>query len=73
VRRQEEEFLMGRNRSGIMSDELKWELAKELGVDHIVAREGFGGVSSRDCGNLVKLAIMKAEQSLRNGSSKPQF
>ena len=63
---------MGRNRSGLMSDELKWELAKELGVDHIVAREGFGGVSSRDCGNLVKLAIMKAEQSLKSENSRRQ-
>ncbi|NLW44185.1 MAG: small, acid-soluble spore protein, alpha/beta type [Syntrophomonadaceae bacterium] len=63
---------MGRKRSGLMSDELKWELAKELGVDHIVAREGFGGVSSRDCGNLVKLAIMKAEQSLKSEKSQRQ-
>ncbi len=63
---------MARRRSGLMSDELKWELAKELGVDHIVAREGFGGVTSRDCGNLVKLAIMKAEQSLRSDNSRRQ-
>lgn len=46
-----------------MSDNLKWELAKELGVDQIVSSEGWGGVSSRNCGNLVKLAIQKAEQS----------
>ena len=52
-----------------MSDELKWELAKELGVDHIVAREGWGGVPSRDCGNLVRLAIERAERSL---SEPPQ-
>lgn len=58
---------MGRRRSGLMSDELKWELAKELGVDDIVAREGFGGVTSRDCGNLVKLAILRAERSLSSG------
>lgn len=50
-----------------MSDELKWELAKELGVDQIVAREGWGGVSSRDCGNLVKLAVQRAEAGLRDG------
>jgi small acid-soluble spore protein F (minor alpha/beta-type SASP) len=55
-----------------MSDELKWELAKELGVDQIVAREGFGGVTSRDCGNLVKMAIMRAEQSLGNDVAKPR-
>ncbi len=63
---------MSRNRSRLMSDQLKWELAKELGVDHIVAAEGFGGVKSRDCGNLVKLAILRAEQTLDQGNSKPQ-
>jgi len=47
-----------------MSDELKYELAKELGVDDIVAREGWGGVPSRQCGNLVAAAIKYAEKSL---------
>ena len=51
-----------------MSDELKWELARELGVDHIVAREGWGGVPARDCGNLVRLAIERAERALRDQS-----
>lgn len=53
-----------------MSDELKYELAKELGVDDIVRREGFGGVSSRDCGNMVKAAIQYAERMLaqQNGA-----
>ncbi|MGE5370567.1 MAG: small, acid-soluble spore protein, alpha/beta type [Solirubrobacterales bacterium] len=56
---------MGRkNRAGLMSDALKYEFAKEMGVDHIVATEGWGGVSSRNCGNLVKLAIERAEQAL---------
>ena len=57
---------MGRNRS-IMSDRLKYELAKELGVADVVAREGFGSVSSRNCGNLVKLAIQRAENTLNAG------
>lgn len=57
-----------RNGAGLMSDALKWELAKELGVDHIVATEGWGGVSSRNCGNLVKLAIEYAEKSLAEGN-----
>jgi small acid-soluble spore protein F (minor alpha/beta-type SASP) len=48
----------------LMSDELKNELAKELGVDDIVAREGWGGVPSRQCGNLVAAAIQYAEKSL---------
>lgn len=51
-----------------MSDALKWELAKELGVDHIVATEGWGGVPSRECGNLVKKAIEMAERNLVPGS-----
>ncbi|MCL5057668.1 MAG: alpha/beta-type small acid-soluble spore protein [Actinobacteria bacterium] len=55
---------MARNRS-IMSDQLKFELAKELGVADVVARDGgFGSVSSRNCGNLVRLAIERAERSM---------
>ena len=50
----------------IMSDNLKWELAKELGVDQIVASEGWGGVPSRECGNLVKKAIELAERNMSN-------
>jgi small acid-soluble spore protein F (minor alpha/beta-type SASP) len=49
-----------------MSDALKEELAEELGVADIVRREGWGGVSSRNCGNLVKLAIERAEKALMN-------
>ncbi|KKC28731.1 small, acid-soluble spore protein, alpha/be [Caldanaerobacter subterraneus subsp. pacificus DSM 12653] len=47
-----------------MSDQLKYELAKELGVYDTVMREGWGSVTSRDCGNLVKLAIQRAEKML---------
>lgn len=49
-----------------MSDALKWELAHELGVEGIVATEGWGGVSARNCGNLVKLAIIYAEEAMAN-------
>lgn len=56
---------MSRGRRGVMSDRLKFELATELGVADVVSRDGgFGSVSSRDCGNLVKLAIQRAERSL---------
>ncbi|SFG34407.1 small acid-soluble spore protein F (minor alpha/beta-type SASP) [Desulfotomaculum arcticum] len=52
-------------RNGVMSDRLKMELAEELGVADVVRQEGgFGSVSSRDCGNLVRLAIQKAERSM---------
>ena len=52
------------NLAKIMSEQLKYELAKELGVYNTVMNEGWGGVPSRECGNLVKMAIMKAEQSM---------
>ncbi|HUW65646.1 MAG TPA: small, acid-soluble spore protein, alpha/beta type [Spirochaetia bacterium] len=51
-------------RRGLMSEELKYELAQELGVAHLVDREGWGSVSSRDCGNLVRLAIERAERAI---------
>jgi small acid-soluble spore protein F (minor alpha/beta-type SASP) len=52
------------SRRPIMSERLKLELAEELGIGDIVRREGFGPVSSRNCGNLVKKAIERAEKLL---------
>ncbi len=57
---------MSPRRKPIMSDMFKEELAEELGVANVVRNEGWGSVSSRDCGNLVKLAIERAERSLMN-------
>ncbi|MDQ2087504.1 alpha/beta-type small acid-soluble spore protein [Herbivorax sp. ANBcel31] len=51
-------------RGKIMSEQLKTEIAKELGVYNTVASEGWGSVSSRDCGNIVKKAIEMAEKNL---------
>lgn len=45
---------MGKNG---MSENLKREIAQELGVSDIVKNEGWGSVSSRNCGNMVKKAI----------------
>lgn len=60
-------------RRGIMSDELKYEFAKELGVYDTVQREGWGSVTSRDCGNLVRMAIEKAERMMvETSASKKQ-
>ncbi|HPD00458.1 MAG TPA: alpha/beta-type small acid-soluble spore protein [Acetivibrio sp.] len=56
---------MSRNR-GMMSERLKEEIAKELGVYNTVASEGWGSVTSRDCGNIVKKAIEMAERNLTN-------
>jgi len=47
-----------------MSEELKAEIAKELGVYDTVRTEGWGSVTSRDCGNIVKKAIEIAERSI---------
>ncbi len=62
----EEEFEMG-GRNGIMSDRLKMEIARELGVYDTVKSKGWGDVSSRDCGNIVRKAIEKAERSAGSG------
>jgi small acid-soluble spore protein F (minor alpha/beta-type SASP) len=48
----------------MMSDNLKAEIAKELGVYETVRTGGWGEVSSRDCGNIVKKAIEMAERSV---------
>ncbi len=53
-------------RRGMMSDSLKEELAKELGVYNTVKTEGWGAVSSRDCGSLVRKAIEMAERNMIN-------
>lgn len=52
-------------RRRLMSDELRRDLARELGVYELAARRGFGAVSSEDNGNLVKLAIERAERQLQ--------
>ena len=48
----------------LMSEELKARLAEEMGVAHVVRSEGWGSVPSRECGNLVRLAIENAERNL---------
>jgi small acid-soluble spore protein F (minor alpha/beta-type SASP) len=47
-----------------MSDQFKEELAKELGFYDTVQKEGWGGIRSRDAGNMVKRAIEIAEEQL---------
>ena len=56
---------MGRRR-GIMSDELKVEIAKELGFYDTVQQEGWGGIKARDAGNMVKHAIEMAERGMQD-------
>lgn len=57
------------SRHPMMSEKLKYEIARELGVDQIVRQEGWGSVSSRDCGNIVRKAIEIAERQISNNSA----
>jgi small acid-soluble spore protein F (minor alpha/beta-type SASP) len=56
---------MARRRS-IMSDGLKEEIAKELGIYDTVQKEGWGGIKARDAGNMVKKAIEMAERKMQD-------
>lgn len=49
-----------------MSEQLKEEIAKELGFYDVVQREGWGGIKSRDAGNMVKHAIEMASRNMEN-------
>ena len=53
-------------RRGVMSEQFTEELAKELGFYDVVQQEGWGGIKSRDAGNMVKRAIEIAQQNLVN-------
>ncbi|MHB1653910.1 MAG: small, acid-soluble spore protein, alpha/beta type [Desulfitobacteriaceae bacterium] len=55
---------MSRRRKSIMSDELKERIAQELGFSNTLHQDGFARVSSRDCGNMVKMAIEMAERKM---------
>lgn len=59
---------MSKRRKSVMSYELKEQIATELGFGNTLRQEGFGGVSSKDCGNMVKKAIQLAEQNLHGKS-----
>lgn len=48
-----------------MSESVKEEIAKELGVYETVKNQGWGAVSSKDCGNMVRIAIEKANNNFK--------
>ncbi|MCR8846654.1 small, acid-soluble spore protein, alpha/beta type [Paenibacillus sp. SC116] len=54
---------MSRRRRSTMSEELKIELAKELGFYDTVQKEGWGGIRAKDAGNMIKRAIQIAEEA----------
>ncbi|KSU76547.1 MULTISPECIES: small, acid-soluble spore protein, alpha/beta type [Fictibacillus] len=51
-------------RRGMMSEQFKMELAKDLGFYNTVQQEGWGGIKAKDAGNMVKRAIEIAQQNL---------
>ena len=56
-------------RRGMMSERLKEEIAKELGFYDTVQREGWGGIRSKDAGNMVKRAVELAQRGMINNNS----
>ena len=54
-------------RKSMMSEKFKDEIAKELNVYNTVKSQGWGSVSSKDCGNIVKKAIEIAQRTSFNG------
>lgn len=56
---------MSNRRGNLMSEELKVEIAKELGVYEQVKKDGgWQNVSSKDCGNIVTKAIEIANRKV---------
>ena len=52
-------------KTSVMSENLKEEIAKELGVYETVKRDGgWQNVSSKDCGNIVTKAIEIANRKV---------
>lgn len=56
---------MSKNRNSMISEILREEIAKELGVYEQVKKDGgWQNVSSKNCGNIVKKAIEIASRSV---------
>jgi len=55
--------MSSRNNSN-MPSQLKEQIAQELGIAGTLQQEGFAGVSSKDCGNIVKKAIELEEKNI---------
>ena len=54
------------SKTNIMSDKLKEEIAKELGVFEQVKQDGgWGNVSSKECGSMVAKAIEIANRKVQ--------
>jgi small acid-soluble spore protein F (minor alpha/beta-type SASP) len=56
--------IMGRRTRGIMTEQFKMELSKDLGFYDVVKQEGWQAIKTQDAGNMVKRAIQIAEEQL---------
>jgi small acid-soluble spore protein F (minor alpha/beta-type SASP) len=54
-------YFMSR-RQNVIPESVKEEISKELGVYNKVKANGWGDVSSKDCGNIVKKALEMSER-----------
>lgn len=52
-------------RNSIISENLRTEIAKELGVFDTVQAQGWGAVSSKNCGRIVQKAIEIANRNFQ--------
>ncbi|HHV54473.1 MAG TPA: small, acid-soluble spore protein, alpha/beta type [Firmicutes bacterium] len=57
-------------RRGVMSEELKYELAKELGFLDRVQDGDWGNITTRQAGLLVRAAIARAEAAMAGGAGR---
>jgi small acid-soluble spore protein F (minor alpha/beta-type SASP) len=61
--------VMARRRS-IVSDEVKYEIARELGFADRIRRDGggydYGNITTREAGLIVRGLIQKAEEMMKN-------
>lgn len=55
---------MGRRGRGLMTEQFKNELAKDLGFYNKVQQDGWGAITTKDAGNMVKRAVQIAQQTL---------
>jgi small acid-soluble spore protein F (minor alpha/beta-type SASP) len=55
---------LGRRRK-VMSENFKYELAKELGFYDKIQQDGWGGITSKEAGNMVKRAVEIAQNQLK--------
>ncbi|MFZ5968827.1 MAG: small, acid-soluble spore protein, alpha/beta type [Bacillota bacterium] len=52
---------MENNRKGSIPDEVKYEIARDMGIYETIKRDGsWANVTSRDCGNIVKKTLERS-------------